>query len=115
MSLGASRLPRSMKRTRKTSLKRRISVLVLGLWASLSFISCSSSKPKDPPSGLPDRVLASQGVTSVADSGALIIVDAYNDTFPRNARISTGTSPGLMAVSPGLNLAATFDSASTTV
>jgi len=88
---------------------------VLGLWASLSFISCSSSKPKDPPSGLPDRVLASQGVTSVADSGALIIVDAYNDTFPRNARISTGTSPGLMAVSPGLNLAATFDSASTTV
>ena len=54
MSLGACRL------------KRRILVLMVGLCASLSFVSCGgSSKPKDPPSGLTERVLASQGVTRV--------------------------------------------------
>jgi hypothetical protein len=97
------------------STKKRILVLVIGLWASLNFLSCSSSKAKGPPSGLPDRVLASQGVTSTNDFGSLTVVDAYNDTIPRNAHIGTGNSPGLMAVSPSLNLAATFDSASTTV
>ncbi len=107
MSLGACRL--------KRSVKRRILVSVLALWASLSFLSCGSSKPKNPPSGLPDRVLASQGVSAGFASGGLVIIDGYNDTIPRLGRISTGSSPGLMAVSPALNLAATFDSASTTV
>lgn len=106
---------RCMRRSLKKCVKRRTLVPVLALWASLNFLSCGSSKPKDPPSGLPDRVLASQGVTSVSDSGGLLIIDAYNDTIPRNAHISTGSSPGLMAVSPSLNLAATFDTASTTV
>ena len=123
MSLGACRLKRSVKKSVKRSpkksmqgsTKKRILVLVIGLWASLNFLSCSSSKAKGPPSGLPDRVLASQGVTSTNDFGSLTVVDAYNDTIPRNAHIGTGNSPGLMAVSPSLNLAATFDSASTTV
>jgi hypothetical protein len=127
MSLGACRLNKSVNKSVKKSVKRspkksmqgstkkRILVLVIGLWASLNFLSCSSSKAKGPPSGLPDRVLASQGVTSTNDFGSLTVVDAYNDTIPRNAHIGTGNSPGLMAVSPSLNLAATFDSASTTV
>jgi len=127
MSLGACRLnkrvnksvkksvKRSPKKSMQRSTKKRILVLVIGLWASLNFLSCSSSKAKGPPSGLPDRVLASQGVTSTNDFGSLTVVDAYNDTIPRNAHIGTGNSPGLMAVSPSLNLAATFDSASTTV
>ena len=123
MSLGACRLnksvnksvKRSPKKSMQGSTKKRILVLVIGLWASLNFLSCSSSKAKGPPSGLPDRVLASQGVTSTNDFGSLTVVDAYNDTIPRNAHIGTGNSPGLMAVSPSLNLAATFDSASTTV
>jgi hypothetical protein len=106
---------RSPKKSMQRSTKKRILVLVIGLWASLNFLSCSSSKAKGPPSGLPDRVLASQGVTSTNDFGSLTVVDAYNDTIPRNAHIGTGNSPGLMAVSPSLNLAATFDSASTTV
>ena len=106
---------RSPKKSMQGSTKKRILVLVIGLWASLNFLSCSSSKAKGPPSGLPDRVLASQGVTSTNDFGSLTVVDAYNDTIPRNAHIGTGNSPGLMAVSPSLNLAATFDSASTTV
>jgi hypothetical protein len=103
MSLGASRL------------KRRILVLVLGLGASLSFISCGSSSSKNGTSGLPDRVLASQGVTSTSDFGGLVIIDGYNDTIPRLQRLSTGSSPGLMTTSPSLNLAATFDSNSNSV
>jgi hypothetical protein len=115
MSLGARRLQKSMQRSMNRSVKKRILVPVLGLWASLSFLSCSSSKPKNPPSGLPDRVLASQGVSAGITTGGLIIIDGYNDTIPRGARISAGSSPGLIAVSPALNLAATFDSASSTV
>jgi hypothetical protein len=108
-------LQKSMQRSMNRSVKKRILVPVLGLWASLSFLSCSSSKPKNPPSGLPDRVLASQGVSAGITTGGLIIIDGYNDTIPRGARISAGSSPGLIAVSPALNLAATFDSASSTV
>lgn len=105
----------SVQRSLKRSLSRRILVPVLGLATNLSFLSCGYSKPANPPSGLPDRILASQGVTSVGDSGGLVIIDAYNDTIPRLPRISTGNSPGLMAVSPSLNLAATFDSSSNSI
>ena len=107
MSLGACRL--------KRSVKRRILVLVLGLSASLSLLSCGSTKAKNPPSGLPERVLASQGVSSTSDFGGMVIVDGYDDTIPRLGRISAGSSPGLMAVSPSLNLAATFDASSNSI
>ena len=104
MSLGACRLT------------KRILVLVIGLCASLSFISCGgSSKPKDPPSGLPNRVLASQGVTATFSFGGLVILDGYNDTIPKAARISAGNSPGLMTTSPSRNIAAAFDSSSNNV
>jgi hypothetical protein len=103
MSLGACRL------------KRSILVLVLGVSASLSFISCGSSAKKGPPSGLTNRVLASQGVTSTFTFGGLVIVNGVNDTVPRVAPLSAGSSPGLMAVSPTLNIAVTFDATSNTV
>ncbi len=104
MSLGACRL------------KKRILVLVVGLWAILNFSSCGgSSKPKDPPSGLPDRVLASQGVTATFSRGGLVILNAYNDTIPGLAPLSGGNSPGLMATSPTRNIAAAFDSSSNNV
>jgi hypothetical protein len=103
MSLGACRL------------KKSVLVSVLGLLASLSFISCYSSPKKNPPSGLPDRVLVSQGVTSTQTSGSLLVIDAFNDTIPRVAPLGAGSSPGLMAVSPSLNIAAAFDSSSNTV
>ncbi len=96
-------------------MTKRILVFALGLWASLSFISCGSSKPKDPPSGLPNRVLASQSVTAGLSSGGLVILNGYNDTIPRISHLSTGNSPGLMATSPTRNIAATFDSSSNTV
>ena len=104
MSLGACRL------------KRSILVLVVGLWASLSFISCgSSSGKKTPPSGLPDRVLASQGVSSTSISGGLVIINAYYDVIPRLPPIGAGNSPGLMAISPTRNVVAAFDESSNAV
>jgi hypothetical protein len=97
-------------------LKRRILVLLVGLWVSLGFSSCGgSSKPKDPPSGLPDRVLASQGVTATFSAGSLVILNGYNDTIPGVARLQAGNSPGLMVVSPTRNIAATFDASSNNV
>jgi hypothetical protein len=106
MSLGASGLKKS--------------VLVPGVVfvASICLISCSkSSKPKDPPSGLDTRVLASQSVTAGSTFGSLVIVDAYDDTLPRTPGIGAGTfnSPGLMAMSANRATVIVFDSGSNTV
>jgi hypothetical protein len=97
-------------------LKRRILVLLVGLWVSLGFSSCGGyNKPKNPPSGLPDRVLASQGVTATFSFGSLVILDGYNDTIPGVAPLQAGSSPGLMAISPTRNIAAAFDPSSNNV
>ncbi len=97
-------------------MKKRILVLLVGLWVSLGFSSCGgSSKPKDPPSGLPDRVLASQGVSSTFSRAGLVILNGYNDTIPGLAPIPAGNSPGVMAISPSRNIAATFDAGSSNV
>jgi hypothetical protein len=97
-------------------LKRSILVLLVGLSASLSFISCGgSSGTKNPPSGLQHRVLASQGVTSTSTFGGLVFIDGNLDVLPRIAPLGAGSRPGLMEVSPTLNIAAAFDSSSNTV
>jgi hypothetical protein len=106
MSLGASRLKKS--------------VLVPGVVfvASICLISCSkAAKPKDPPSGLDTRVLASQSVTAGSTFGSLVIVDAYNDTLPRVAGIGAGTlnSPGLMAMSANRAVVIVFDAGNNNV
>src|SRR4029077_18047543 len=102
MSLGACRL------------KRRILVLLLGASACLSFVCCGGyTKPGGgPPSGLTNRVLASQWSTSTTNFGSLIIVNGVTDFPARAGRISAGNSPGLMAVTPSLNIAASFDASS---
>jgi hypothetical protein len=97
-------------------LKRRILVCVVGVWAALSFLSCGgSSKPKNPPSGLKERVLASQGVSSTLLQGRLVFIDGTNDTIARVSPISAGTSPGLMALNPSRSVLAAFDSSTNTV
>jgi hypothetical protein len=102
MSLGARRL------------KKRIPALAVGLWVTLGFVACGGSKT-GPPSGLSDRVLASQGVTTNQTFGGLVIINGYNDTLPRLAPLGAGSSPGLMAISPTRNIVAAFDSSSNTV
>ena len=103
LSLGACRL------------KKRIVALVLGLGAILSLIACGGSSAPKTRSGLPERVLASQGISATLTFGGLVIVDGQNDTLPRAASLPAGTSPGLIVVSPTRDLAATFDVGTNTV
>jgi len=105
MSLGAFRL------------KRRILVLAVGLWAGLNLISCGGygTSAYKPPSGLSNRVLASQGVTSSFSFGGLRIIDGQNDTLARASELSAGSSPGLMVISPTRNILLAFDASSNTV
>src|ERR1039457_1359635 len=79
MSLGACRL------------KRHILVLVVGLWVGLGYMAYGGySKPKFPPSGLQNRVLASQGVTSSFNFGGVAILNGFNDTIAPVSRLSAG-------------------------
>jgi len=101
MFLGACRLSKS------------ILIVVVGLCFALSFLSCGGSSSSTVI--LPDRVLASQGVTATLAFGGLVIIDGQNDTLPRVSPLNGGTSPGLIVLSPSRNVAATFDSATNTV
>lgn len=96
-------------------LKNRILALVLGLCAAVGITSCGGGSSTSKVSGLPERVLASQGVTTNAVFGGLEIINGTNDTIARIAPIGAGTSPGIMAISPSRSIVATFDSSSNSV
>ncbi len=96
-------------------MNKRILALLVGVAAILNFLSCGGGKKSGPPSGLTERVLASQGVTATLTFGALVIIDGLNDTLPRASSINAGTSPGLMVMSPTRNILAAFDSGTNTV
>jgi hypothetical protein len=96
-------------------LARRVFVLVVGLWTSLTLSSCGGSKGNGAPSGLKDRVLVSQGVSSTVLFGGLVIVNGFNDTLTGIPPLSGGSAPGLMAISPSRNIVAAFDSGSNSV
>ena len=60
--------------------------------ASFSFVSCGSAvNVTKPPSGLTERVFASQSASSPTAAAGLIIVNGYNDTVGRG-EVSTGGS-----------------------
>jgi len=104
MSLGACRL------------KKRILVVVASLSISSNLVSCGgSSRPKEPPSGLVNRVLASQGVSATLTLGGLVMVNGQNDTLAPVPALIPGTNPGLMELSPTRNLLVAFDVNSNTV
>jgi hypothetical protein len=96
-------------------LHKRILALLLGSCASLGFLACGGGRPKNPPSGLTERVFASQGVTSAVSFGGLVIVNGYDDTLPRIAPIPAGSYPGLMAIDPSRSVVAAFDSDTNTI
>ena len=96
-------------------MKKCILALVVGLWASLGFLSCGGSAKTGPPSGLTERVLASQGITAAVTAGGVYILNGENDTIPRVAPITGVSNPGLMAISPTRNFVAAFDAGSNTV
>src|SRR5579871_625413 len=104
MSLGACRLT------------KRILALAVGLWSVVIFTSCGgSSTSKTHTSGLKERVIASQGVSSPTAAGGLYIIDGSNDTIARVSPLSGGGSPGLMVTSPTRNILAAYDASSNTV
>lgn len=96
-------------------LKNRILALVLGLCAAVGITSCGGGSSTSKVSGLPERVLASQGVTTNTVFGGLEIINGTNDTIARIAPIGAGTSPGIMAISPSRSIVAAFDASSNTV
>ena len=97
-------------------MRRRILVLAVGVWAGLSFVSCGGGgKATNPPSGLKERVLVSQGVSATLTSGSLDFINGSNDTIARVTPLRAGNSPGLMAISPTRNIAAAFDASSNNV
>jgi hypothetical protein len=94
-------------------LKRRILVLAAAIAATLSFTFCGggSSSQKT----VPERVLASQSVTSATIFGQLQVIDGQDDTIPRIAPIAAGVSPGLMAITPSRNYVAAYDAGTNSV
>jgi hypothetical protein len=81
-------------------LKKSALLPVALVLASFSFVSCGSAvNVAKPPSGLTERVFASQSASSPTAAAGLIIVNGYNDTVGRG-EVSTGGSPGLMVTTP---------------
>jgi hypothetical protein len=78
--------------------------------AVLGLVSCNGGvNIKKPPSGITERVLASQSASSPTAFAGLIIIDGQIDTLGRG-EISAGSSPGLMAISPERSILLAFDS-----
>jgi hypothetical protein len=106
MSLGAS------------GLNRAVLVFAILFGATICLLSCGgTSKPKDPPSGLTERVLASQDVSAGTSFAGLVIIDGINDSLPRVGSIGAGslTSPGLMVISSNRATLLAFDSGTNNV
>jgi hypothetical protein len=96
-------------------LKNRLLALVVGLCTAVSCVSCGSSKSTAKASGLPERLLASQGVSTTGTFPGLVIINGTNDTLPRIAPISAGNGPRMMAISPSRNIIAAFDPSTNSV
>lgn len=90
-------------------LTKRILGAVVLLSAGLILVSCSNYNGSGTPSGLKNRVLVSQGVTSTFLFGGLVTVNGFNDTLTSVPELSAGSNPGLMAISPARNIVAAFD------
>jgi hypothetical protein len=90
-----------------------LSVALLGGAAIL--ISCNSSVHIPlPPSKLTQRVLAAQSVSSPTAAAGLVIINGQNDTLGRGG-ISTGGTPGLLAITPERSVLLAFDASSNKV
>jgi hypothetical protein len=97
-------------------LKKSALLSALLMVAGFSLVSCGgggTNVPK-PPSGLTTRVAASQSVAGPSAFPGLLIVDGGIDALARG-EISTGSSPGLMAISPDRSTLMVFDSPTNSV
>ena len=84
-------------------MNRVVLAAAAGFAACLFFSSCGSSKSTSgPPSGLHQRVLASQTVSSGFVSPGLIIVNAAKDVLPRASEIGAVATPSFIVPAPNL-------------
>jgi hypothetical protein len=84
-------------------VNRVVLAAAAGFAACLFFSSCGSSKSTSgPPSGLHQRVLASQTVSAGFVSPGLIIVNGAKDILPRASEIGAVATPSFIVPSPNL-------------
>jgi hypothetical protein len=100
-------------------LKKSALLYAVLVIAPLGLVSCNSgayggANITKPPSGLTERVLASQSASTPVAPPSLVIVNGFNDTVGRGA-ISAGSSPTLMETSPERATLLAFDSATNKV
>jgi hypothetical protein len=102
-------------------LKKSALLYAVLVIAALGLVSCNKgayggggAQITKPPSGLTERVLASQSASTPSASPGLIIVNGFNDTVGRGG-ISAGNSPTLMETSPERATLLAFDSATNKV
>jgi hypothetical protein len=90
-------------------LKKSALLLALLFSTLLGVVSCgNSSSSSATPSKLTERVFASQSASSPTAFAGLVIIDGQIDTVGRGG-VSTGGSPGLMAISPNRATLLAFD------
>jgi hypothetical protein len=92
-------------------LKKSALLHALPLSVLLGLVSCGggSKSSTAAPSKLTERVLASQSASSPTAFSGLILIDGQFDTVGRGG-VSTGGSPGLMAISANRSTLLAFDS-----
>lgn len=114
-------------------LKQGILVLAV-MWGLLSLAACGG-KPKSSngtsgtggssstgasgsgsaPSGITNRLLVSQDVSSATSFGGLVEINGNVDILVRVPPIAAGNSPSLMAINPARSIVGAFDLSSNTV
>lgn len=91
-------------------MKKFVLLPALFVVASFSLVACGGSRPI-----LTTRVVASQSVSSPTAFPGLVVIDGEIDTLARASEIGTGSSPGLMTLSPDRTTLLVLDAASNNV
>lgn len=83
---------------------------------SCTLVYCGGGKKKtSPPSGLSTRVFASQSVSSLTATGAIVIINGQYDIVAHAPRITVGAAPGYMEISPQRAVLMVFDSSTNSI
>jgi hypothetical protein len=99
-------------------LKKFILLLSALLFGGFGLIGCGGAKKTttSPGSGLTTAVFASQSVSSLTAAPGLVVINATLDIVaPRVPRISAGSAPGYMEMSPQRAVVMVFDSATNNI
>jgi DNA-binding beta-propeller fold protein YncE len=96
-------------------LKKSALLIAALVLAGFALVGCGASKKTSGPSGLTTRIFASQSVSSLTANPGLVIIDGTFDTVAHAARISAGTAPGYMEISPERATIMVFDSATNNI